>query len=158
MTFILGQDMPQPSITKICFKITCLKFHSNFPGANELKFYWSTLLTNIVFGTSQAFPVDPIFVKIEVIHFGPSDTGLVTSQRGTPKKKPLQRGALPTNPAPDGGPIWKITLTLWGPNKMAKHFADNIFKYILLNKQVHILISLSLFLRVPLTICQYWVR
>ena len=32
-----GQEMPQPSITKICLKITCLKFHSNFPGANELK-------------------------------------------------------------------------------------------------------------------------
>ena len=31
------QEMPQPSITKICLKITCLKFHSNFPGANELK-------------------------------------------------------------------------------------------------------------------------
>ena len=28
--------MPQPSITKICLKITCLKFHSNLPGANEL--------------------------------------------------------------------------------------------------------------------------
>ena len=25
-------EMPQPSITKICLKITCLKFHSNFPG------------------------------------------------------------------------------------------------------------------------------
>ena len=28
--------MPQSSITKICLKITCLKFHSNFPGSNEL--------------------------------------------------------------------------------------------------------------------------
>ena len=28
--------MPQQSITKICLKITCLKLHSNFPGANEL--------------------------------------------------------------------------------------------------------------------------
>ena len=28
--------MPQPSVTKICLKITCIKFHSNFPGANEL--------------------------------------------------------------------------------------------------------------------------
>ena len=32
----ISQEMPQPSITKICLKITCLKFHSNFPGANEL--------------------------------------------------------------------------------------------------------------------------
>ena len=31
--------MPQPSITKICLKITCLKFYSNFPGANELTHY-----------------------------------------------------------------------------------------------------------------------
>ena len=28
--------MSQPSITKICLKITHLKFHANFPGANEL--------------------------------------------------------------------------------------------------------------------------
>ena len=32
----ISQEMPQPSVTKICLKITCLKFHSNFPGANEL--------------------------------------------------------------------------------------------------------------------------
>ena len=32
----ISQEMPQPSITKICLKITCLKFHSNFAGANEL--------------------------------------------------------------------------------------------------------------------------
>ena len=38
VTFILGQfhEMPQPSVTKIRFKITYLKFHSNFPGVNEL--------------------------------------------------------------------------------------------------------------------------
>ena len=28
--------MPQPSITQICLKMTCLKFHSHFPGATEL--------------------------------------------------------------------------------------------------------------------------
>ena len=33
----ISQEMPQPSITKTRFKITYLKFHSNFPGANELK-------------------------------------------------------------------------------------------------------------------------
>ena len=32
----ISQGMPQPLITKICLKITCLKFQSNFPGANEL--------------------------------------------------------------------------------------------------------------------------
>ena len=32
----ISQEMPQPSITKIFMKITCLKFHSNLPGANEL--------------------------------------------------------------------------------------------------------------------------
>ena len=31
-----SREMPQPSVTKICLKITYLKFHSNFPGANEL--------------------------------------------------------------------------------------------------------------------------
>ena len=34
----ISQELPQPSITKSCLKITCtcVKFHSNFPGANEL--------------------------------------------------------------------------------------------------------------------------
>ena len=32
----ISQEMPQPSITKICLKTTCLKLHSNFPGVNEL--------------------------------------------------------------------------------------------------------------------------
>ena len=31
----ISQEMPQSSIIKICLKITRLKFHSNFPGANE---------------------------------------------------------------------------------------------------------------------------
>ena len=35
----ISQEMPQPSITKICLKITYLKFHSNFQGANELTGY-----------------------------------------------------------------------------------------------------------------------
>ena len=33
---IISQEMPQPSTTKIHLKMTYLKFHSNFPGANEL--------------------------------------------------------------------------------------------------------------------------
>ena len=33
----ISQEMPQPSITKICLKIRYLKYHSNFPGTNELK-------------------------------------------------------------------------------------------------------------------------
>ena len=32
----ISQEMPQPVITKIRLKITYLKFHSHFPGANEL--------------------------------------------------------------------------------------------------------------------------
>ena len=32
----ISQEMLQPSITEICLKITYLKFHLNFPGANEL--------------------------------------------------------------------------------------------------------------------------
>ena len=32
----ISQEIPQPSITKISLKSTYLKFHSNFPGANEL--------------------------------------------------------------------------------------------------------------------------
>ena len=32
----ISHEMPQPSITKICLKITYIKFHSNFPRDNEL--------------------------------------------------------------------------------------------------------------------------
>ena len=32
----ISQEIPQPSITKICLKITYLNFHSNSPGVNEL--------------------------------------------------------------------------------------------------------------------------
>ena len=32
----ISQEMPQPSTIKIHLKITYIKFHSNFPGANEL--------------------------------------------------------------------------------------------------------------------------
>ena len=35
----IPQEMPQPSVTEILLKITYLKFDSNFPGANELKWY-----------------------------------------------------------------------------------------------------------------------
>ena len=39
----ISQEMPQPSIAKICLKIKCLKFHSNFTGANELTHWgWVT--------------------------------------------------------------------------------------------------------------------
>ena len=50
-TRTISQEMPQPSITKICLKITCLKFHENFPGANELMdnlplFTWGEVSTS----------------------------------------------------------------------------------------------------------------
>ena len=34
---VVSQKIPQPSVTKFSFKIAYLKFHSNCPGANELK-------------------------------------------------------------------------------------------------------------------------
>ena len=39
VTFISGQfhEMLQPSITKICLEIACLKFHSNLPGGQWVK-------------------------------------------------------------------------------------------------------------------------
>ena len=33
----ISQEMLQPSVTKIRLNITYIKFHSNFPGANELR-------------------------------------------------------------------------------------------------------------------------
>ena len=50
VTFIIhiraiSQKMPQPSITKIWLKITYLNFHSNLPGANELRLGGLCVLT-----------------------------------------------------------------------------------------------------------------
>ena len=44
----ISQEMPQPWITKISLKVTCLKFNSNYPGANELAIWcWNqTILGN----------------------------------------------------------------------------------------------------------------
>ena len=39
----ISQETPQPSITKIFLKITYQKFHSTFPGANELKVRYLTI-------------------------------------------------------------------------------------------------------------------
>ena len=39
----ISQEISQPSITNIFLKITCLKFHSNFPGANELT-HWGLVI------------------------------------------------------------------------------------------------------------------
>ena len=42
----ISQEMPQPPITTIHLKIACLKFHPNFPGANELSSVISLVLGN----------------------------------------------------------------------------------------------------------------
>ena len=36
-----SQEIPQPSMTEIIWKIKYLKFHLNFPGANELRLGWA---------------------------------------------------------------------------------------------------------------------
>ena len=58
-----SQEIPQPSITEIICKINYLKFHSNFPGANELTTTVPVplsrpspyILTSVV-GTQSAYP------------------------------------------------------------------------------------------------------
>ena len=39
----ISQEMSQPSISNIFLKSTCLKLHSNFPGANEL-IHWGLMI------------------------------------------------------------------------------------------------------------------
>ena len=50
---VISQEMPQPSITKIYLKITCLKFHSNFPGANEFMHHLMKSLGWVVLNMTQ---------------------------------------------------------------------------------------------------------
>ena len=49
---VISQEIPQPSITKTSLKIVYLKFHSNLPGANELKS--STISSRAQWVTNQA--------------------------------------------------------------------------------------------------------
>ena len=90
----ISQEMPQPSITKIRLKITCLKFYWNSPGANELSLPGSVINGPV----SQAFPVwlDCLMAQRRAAWF----TGFNTLR----------------------------------PVKNGQHFADYIFKFILLNE------------------------
>ena len=68
----ISQEMPQPSIININLKITCLKFHKNLPGGNELIYFCSQMLwglgcqlrnrhnINIVTGTWLKFLHDDV--------------------------------------------------------------------------------------------------
>ena len=40
---VFSQKMPQPSIAEISSNITCIQFHSNLPGANELT-HWGLVM------------------------------------------------------------------------------------------------------------------
>ena len=61
--------MPQPSTTEIHLKITCLKFHSDFPGANGLNCYnrtqpcWLSLAKFTHFG--QVYHTKMIYLYIK---------------------------------------------------------------------------------------------
>ena len=41
----VSQEIPHPSVIEISLKIFCLKFHSNFPGANELNHMYQVRTT-----------------------------------------------------------------------------------------------------------------
>ena len=43
----ISQDIPQPSTIKIRLKVTYLKFHSDLPGASELRMVWSDMFSNV---------------------------------------------------------------------------------------------------------------
>ena len=82
-----SQEIPQPSITEIIRKIKYLKFHSNFPGANEL--------------------IHKMSLKILLSKLQPHLSG--------------------TN---------ELYRKISRPQKVAKNFAYNIFKYIFLNETI----------------------
>ena len=67
----ISQEMPQSSITKICLKITCQKFHTNFPGVNELIPYFPDPFTMGCAASSEPqrpgkYPVDRLMIHIKV--------------------------------------------------------------------------------------------
>ena len=52
----ISQEMPQPSITKICLKITHLKLHSNFPRAQWVKVIICKIVAILVQKERLGFP------------------------------------------------------------------------------------------------------
>ena len=100
--------MSQPSITKISLEITCLKFHSNFPGANELtiivplKTHLSSLsqlpLTSSVF---PSFHLQPVPAGIIYLHAVPSVVLLQCHKSvAVPSILPLRHPSYTIRPSP----------------------------------------------------------
>ena len=63
----IRQEIPQPSITEIIWKIKYLKFHSNFPGANELpnKAFTISYPSVCFFFTTQRYPCKPCLEEFQ---------------------------------------------------------------------------------------------
>ena len=110
----ISQEMPQPSITKISLKITCLKkFHSNFPGANELtiiiplKTHLSPLSQLLL--TSSVFPsfhLQPVSDIIFYLHAVPSVVLLQChTSSAVPSIPPLRHPSSTFHPSPSLSPI-----------------------------------------------------
>ena len=130
--------MRQPSITKICLKITYPKFHSNFPGANELswfKFLYLYFLINL-----------SNFASLMFFHF--------QSRRPWNRHEgdhSLQQRLQEAFPSREGLPGRRCSMksqrmhsTHLPLDKMAAILADNIFKCIFLNETFCNLIKISL--------------
>ena len=84
---VISQELPQPSITKICLKITCLKFHSNFPRANELiKGFYCTFHIYSEFGW-HIMTYIPAQVPHLLLTRPPKVEGASLSEKPTKKRK-----------------------------------------------------------------------
>ena len=152
----ISQGAPQPSITKIRLKITYLKFLSNLPGANELdhgarefEFIPQKILNLITYLCPNSMLVKggPYEYEIQI------DIKLGTEENNSLWNLPLTPG--------NGVKLRPIQcLTHWGRDKMAVIFQttfSNGFSWMKMY-EFRLTFHWSLFLRVQLTIFQYWFR
>ena len=135
--------MPQPSITNIDLKITCLKFHSNLPGANELnKSPECVDLFNFV-------EILIFFLVFAMWFWAPSMNWLwcseayaiiVLGQHCSRQRLVyyLRQYWLAINET------ILLHINILRPRQNGRHFADDIFKCIFLNENVRISIEISL--------------
>ena len=102
----ISQEMPQPSATKICWKITCLKFYSDPPGANELTwsmFCFSQILKALFSKSGYAVPKSvakqlswqAIFVRLFILNSSDRTSESSTSSHHVNNENPSERSPAP---------------------------------------------------------------
>ena len=118
--------MPQPWIIKIRLKIIYLKFHSNFPGANELKQTSEAhrVVSQTENRTEMCLTLDPTIISVVVVV-------VVAAAAAAATAAAIILSLL----------YWYPIITL-RPRQNRRHFTDDIFIFIFLYESCRTLIQI----------------